>query len=103
MSRKPPKREDDITSRVGEDVLEKLYVKVEKGFEEQRDRSDGILDNWGLYNCKLDDRQFYAGNSRIFIPFIRDAVNARVTRFANQIFPQSGRYIEVTTGEADTP
>jgi hypothetical protein len=103
MARKSLKREDDITSRVGEDVLEKLYVKVEKGFEEQRDRSDDILDNWGLYNCKLDDRQFYAGNTKIFIPFIRDAVNARVTRFSNQIFPQSGRYIEVTTGEVDTP
>ena len=83
--------------------LDKLFVDVEKGYEDQRSRTEDIMDNWDLYNCKLGDKQFYAGNSKIFVPFVRDAVDARVTRFVNQMFPQSGRYVEVTTGEADPP
>ncbi len=103
MARKPIKRDDDITSRIDEDDLIALYTAVEKGFEAQRDRADEILDNWDLYNCKLSPKQFYNGNSQYALPFIHDAVEARVTRFTNQVFPQSGRYIEVTTGEADPP
>ncbi len=83
--------------------LKKLFVDVEKGFEDQRSRTEDLMDNWDLYHCRLGDKQFYAGNSKIFVPFVKDAVDARVTRFVNQMFPQSGRYVEVTTGEADPP
>ncbi len=108
--KEPP--EDSVLHRRDEELplteavkakLTKLYVDVEKGFEDQRGRTDDILDNWDLYNCKLGDKQFYAGNSKIFVPFVKDAVDARVTRFVNQMFPLSGRYVEVTTGEADPP
>jgi hypothetical protein len=97
------KRDEDITSKVDAEDLADLYTAVEKGFEAQRDRSDEIMDNWDLYNCKLSDKQFYNGTSQIATPFTHDAVEARVTRFTNQVFPQSGRYVEVTTGEADPP
>ncbi len=104
MARRAPKRDTDLCSRPGvEKKLLKLYPDIEKGFEEQQDRSDDILDNWDLYNCKLGQKQFYAGTSKIFVPFVKDAVNARATRFTNQIFPQSGRFVEVTTAEADPP
>lgn len=104
MARRPPKRDADLTSKSGvKKKLLDLYKDVEKGFEDQRDRADDTLDNWDLYNCKLGEKQFYAGTSKIFIPFVRDAVKARVTRFVNQIFPQSGRFVEVTTAEADPP
>lgn len=104
MARKPIKRGEEIPRN--EDMDEKLFdlfEDVEKGFQDQRGRNDDILDNWDLYNCKLSDRQFYAGNTKIFIPFIRDAVDARVTRFANQLFPQSNRCVEVITAERDRP
>lgn len=97
------KRDEDLTGKVDEDELLDLYTAVEKGYEAQRDRSDEILDNWDHYNCKLSDKQFYNGTSQIATPFTHDAVDARATRFTNQIFPQSGRYVEVTTGEADPP
>ena len=104
MAKKPPSRTEELGKKKGiSDKLEKLYGAVEKGFENQRDRSDEIKDNWGLYNGVLSEAQFYNGTSTISLPFIHDAIEARVTRFTNQVFPQSGRYIEVTTAEADPP
>ena len=103
MARKPLKRNEDITSRIDEEDLEKLFADVSKGYENQRDRSDEILDNWDIYNCRLGERQFYNGTSQLAMPFVHDAIEARVTRFVNQIFPQSGRFVEVTTGEDDPP
>ena len=104
MAKKAPKRDEDLTSKPGvEDHCLDLFKSVEKGFETQRDRSDNLSDNWDLYNCILSDKQFYNGTSKISLPFIHDGVEALVGRYANQLFPQSGRYVEVTTAEVDPP
>src|SRR5258708_34231295 len=55
------------------------------------------MDYWDVYNCRLGGQQSYSGRSKIFLPIVHDAVKARKTRFTNQIFPQVGRYVEVTT------
>ena len=102
-TRKPIKRDEDLGSHLDEEKLLDLYVEVQKGFENQRDRSDEILDNWDMYNCILSERQFYNGTSQIATPFVFDAVEARVTRFTNQVFPASGRFVEVISGEEDNP
>lgn len=83
--------------------LRDLYTDIEKGFESQQDRANDQMDYWDIYNCKLGSNQFYSGNSKIFLPIVHDAVNARVTRFTNQIFPQAGRYIDVTTEDGTVP
>lgn len=83
--------------------LKELYDSVDKGFNDQRKRSDQVADNWDAYNSELSDNQYYSGNSKMFIPIVNDAVNARKTRFVNQLFPQNGRYVEATSGEADQP
>src|SRR6266702_5442898 len=57
------------------------------------------MDYWDIYHCQLGPKQFYSGNSKIFVPIVHDAVNARKTRFVNQIFPQSGKHIEVSASE----
>jgi hypothetical protein len=103
----PPRRlnrDTEISKRpqVQKQLLE-VFEDVELGFQDQRERCDGILDNWDLYNQKLTDKQFYNGNSQIFLPYVVDAVDARGTRFVNQIFPQSGRYVDVTSGEEQLP
>jgi hypothetical protein len=98
------KRDTELANRAG--VRKKLletFADVTKGFEDQRARADEHMDNWDLFNCKLTDRQFYNGNSKIFMPYVHDAVNARKTRFVNQIFPQSGRYVDVTTTDGEIP
>jgi len=86
-----------------QEALLDLYREVEKGFENQWDRANSSMDYWDIYNCRLGSKQYYSGNSQIFLPIVHDAVNARVTRFTNQIFPQGGRYVEVITENGDLP
>ena len=86
-----------------DEALLSMFEDIEKGFNEQAARSDKNIDYWDCYNCELGTQQFYEGNSKIFVPIVYNAVNARKTRFVNQMFPQSGRYIEVTTENGDMP
>jgi hypothetical protein len=86
-----------------QETLVKLYREIEQGFDSQSNRADAIADYWDCYNTKLNHCQFYTGNSQIYVPIIYDAVNARVTRFSNQIFPQSGRYVDVVTEDGNVP
>ena len=79
------------------------YKDIQKGFEAQYERSNEQTDYWDCYNGKLGGKQFYTGNSKIFVPIIYDAINARKTRFTNQIFPVSGRNVEVTTEDGTYP
>src|SRR5271170_3361882 len=83
--------------------LTELFARVDQGFQDQWQRADDTTDYWDCYNCKLGPKQFYVGTSKVYVPAIHDAVNARKTRFANQIFPQSGRHVDVTTHTGDIP
>ena len=99
----PAQTEERDRELSGDEDIEKeclkLYPDLEKGFSDQYDRSNAQMDYWDIYNCQLGPKQFYSGNSKIFLPLCHDAVNARVTRFVNQIFPQTGKHIEVTASE----
>jgi len=86
-----------------EEQLAKLLTSVQKGFQDSVERADGIQDYWDIYNCKLNEHQFYSGNSKVFLPLVHNAVNARKTRFTNQIFPQSKRHVEVLTTDGTLP
>lgn len=90
--------EDDII-----EALTDLYADIEKGFGEANERTNDQIDFWKLYNCELSEKQAYDGNSKIYVPIIHDSVNARVTRFVNQIFPANNRYVEVVGGATDKP
>src|ERR1700689_3237987 len=91
-------RDEELSTKLKiEDTLLEVYTDVEKGFQAQLERADEIADYWDVYNNKLNQNQFYNGNSRIFVPITHDAVNARKTRFVNQLFPVTGRFVEVTT------
>jgi hypothetical protein len=85
------------------DALLEIFDEIKKGFEQQSDRSDSNMDYWDCYNCVLGNQQFYNGNSKIFVPIVYNAVNARKTRFVNQLFPVNGRYVEVTTEDGTLP
>jgi hypothetical protein len=103
LDRHSPELERDeelVTFKYVEDAALKLYSTVQKGFEDQISRSDEMMDWWDVYHCKLGPRQFYSGNSKIFVPIVRNAVDARKTRFVNQVFPQSGRHVEVLSSDA---
>lgn len=104
MAKPRTKRSDELSTRplIKKHLLD-VYKDIEKGYVDQCDRSDDNSDYWDIWNCKLGERQFYSGNSKIFLPIVKDAVNARKTRFVNQLFPQAGRFVEVTTQNGDIP
>jgi len=77
----------------------KAYSDIEKGYSDQWERSNDQMDYWDVYNCTIGPKQFYSGNSKIFVPIVKDAIDARKTRFVNQIFPTSGKHIEITGSE----
>src|SRR5438874_1225563 len=84
LSKKPKLREKLLTT----------YKDVTEGYRDQWERSNQQVDYWDVYNCKLGPNQFYNGQSKIFVPIVHNAINARKTRFTNQIFPVSGRYVD---------
>jgi hypothetical protein len=102
--KQPAGRDEDLSRKVSiKRALIKLFNDVEEGFNNQNDRSNDQMDYWDIYNCQLGSHQFYDGTSQIFVPLVHNAINARVTRFINQMFPQAGRYVEVTTEDGTLP
>jgi hypothetical protein len=86
-----------------QETLRTLYNDVEKAFDGQADRTNEILDCWDIYRCQLGPKQFYNGNSKLFLPLVTNAINARRTRFTNQLFPSSQRNIEGITEDGQNP
>lgn len=100
----PDERARDISRRAGvKKQLLDLFAEVDRGFSDQSERADEIMDYWDIYNTKLNGHQFYDGNSQIFVPIVHNAVNARKTRFVNQMFPTNGRNVEVISQDGDLP
>ena len=86
-----------------DEQLVKLYERARKAFEDQKERADDLADYWDIYNCKINEHQFYAGDSKVFVPLVNAAIQARKTRFVNQIFPQSKRHVEAITTDGTIP
>lgn len=105
--RSPPNRSDDLLGRRGSKLrkrlAEKLWNDIKRGFENQGERADRIQDYWDAYNCRLNMNQYYNGESEIFVPIVRDAINARATRGSNQLCPQGGEYIEAVATDGSRP
>jgi hypothetical protein len=102
----PPDRSKDLLGPKRSKLrkyLDTLYDDIHKGFQDQSSRSDSQMDFWDCFNCILNSNQFYNGNAEIYVPIIRDAVVARATRFVNQLFPSSGRYVEAVSSDGHQP
>jgi hypothetical protein len=83
--------------------LSKLYQTVQQGFVDKNERNECTQRYWRVYNCELTTNQAYAGTSQIFLPIVHDAIEARVQRFVNTLFPESGRYTELVSSPRDYP
>jgi hypothetical protein len=83
--------------------LEKVYESAENAFRDQQKRSCDIDEFWDIYNCVLGSRQAYNGDSELFIPAVFNAIDARVTRFSNQIFPASSKHVECISSDDTSP
>lgn len=97
-------RADELSGKpkIKEKLL-KMYESIDSAWQDNADRINNICDWWDIWFCKLGPKQFYNGNSQVFVPIVRDAVEARCTRFVNQVFPVNGRYIDVVTSDDELP
>ena len=85
------------------DALLEVFESVVGGFDKQADRADDNMDWWDVYNCILGQKQTYNGNAQIFVPIVHSAIEARKTRFVNQVFPKNGRYVEAVSEDGTIP
>jgi len=100
----PEGRADQLVRKEAvREALLKIFTDVTQGFYKQADRADDTKDWWDVYNCVLGQKQAYNGNAQIFIPIVHSAVEARKTRFVNQVFPKNGRYIEAVSEDGTIP
>lgn len=84
--------------------LSSLYSAVERAFEDKKTQSNLIDECWDIYNCVLNaNQQYISQNSQAYVPIVRDAIDARETRFINTLFPQNGRYADVVDSEGRVP
>jgi hypothetical protein len=93
-------RDDELChdEKLREKVID-LMKDVAKGYQAQWERGNDQLDYWDVFDSVLGGRQAYSGNSQIFLPIVHQAVNARVTRFVNQVFPRSGRNVDCISSD----
>lgn len=97
-------RDDELCNKKAiEKELLRVFAEIEKGFVDQQDRTDKQIDYWDCFNSKLNDNQYYNGNAGVYVPITHAAIDARKTRFVNQLFPKTGRYVDVTTVNGDIP
>lgn len=90
--------DDKVKKQLGE-----IYSSVVSGFDDKEEQKGVIERAWDIYNCELGEKQMYSGDSKVFLPIAHDSIEARVTRFSNSVFPESGRYSEVLSNDASIP
>jgi len=83
--------------------LAKLYPIIEKAYEDKSSQTNLVDECWDIYNCELNANQAYNGKAQIYVPAVRDAINARETRFINVLFPNNGRYVDVVGNDGRVP
>lgn len=83
--------------------LADIYKIAEKAFDAKLDQSNNIDECWDIYNCTLNSNQAYVGTSQVYVPIVRDTMNARETRFINMLFPQNGRFADVVSSDGNVP
>ncbi len=84
-------------------TLGDVYASVVAGFNDKEEQNSIIDRAWDIYNCELNENQMYEGDSKVYLPITHDAIEARVTRFSNMIFPQTGRYSDVLSSDGKVP
>jgi hypothetical protein len=73
----------------------KLYSVAKAAFKDKSDQSSNIDNYWDIYNCKLTDKQMYDGDSAVFVPVVRDGIEAGVTRGTSMLMPSNSKTIDV--------
>jgi hypothetical protein len=97
----PGEGKDYVSRSTLREEAAEIYQDCVDGFIAKKERDDANKLYWDVYNCILGDQQSYAGVSEIFVPVVRDAVEARTLRFGNALFPSNGRFTECISSTND--
>ena len=84
-------------------AAEKWYPKILKAYENRDEANDSIEEYWKIYNADPDENQMYVGNSKCYIPAVRDAINARTKRALKQLFPNKFKHVEAVGTDGQVP
>ncbi len=79
------------------------YRTIGEAFKNRDEANDAIVEYWNIYNAQPDSNQTYTGNSRCYIPAVRDAINARSKRTLRQLFPNKYRHVEAVGSDKQDP
>lgn len=82
---------------------DRLYPIVQQAYNNQAEASRMIEEFWKIYNGQPDENLQYAGNSKGYVPVVRDAINARAKRTLKQLFPVKHKHVEAVGAGGDTP
>ena len=94
---------DYSSQKTYEKQIADLYEDVQKAFDDKKNQIMNVERYWQVYNCELTTNQAYQGNTSIYLPLVRDAVEARVVRFTNMLFPENEQHVDVVSHPGDTP
>src|SRR6266576_91997 len=86
-----------------QEAMADIYKDIVTGLDAHAERADNAMDNWDMWNCRLGNQQTYNGASQAYLPLVHDAMEARKTRFTGQLFPRSGRFVDVISEDATLP
>jgi hypothetical protein len=89
-------------SRFKEEIAD-LYQDIVDAFADKSDQTVNLERYWRIFNTELTVNQAYNGNSQIYLPLVRDAIEARVTRFVNMLFPENEQHVECVSYGGDEP
>ena len=82
----------------------KFYPQIVKAYENKDEDANKLIgEYWNIYNATPDDKQTYQGNSKCYVPVVRDAINARAKRSLKQLFPTKYRHVDAVGSGRDTP
>ncbi|OYV95995.1 MAG: hypothetical protein B7Z62_09025, partial [Deltaproteobacteria bacterium 37-65-8] len=101
-----PKEIENWADKVDSDVyihVEKMYPTIRKAYENREEANEAIEEYWKIFNAEPDDNAMYAGNSKCYIPAVRDAITARAKRTLKQLFPTKYSHVEAVGSDGQDP
>ena len=115
MAKRKPKEEpvedkkpkvENWAGKPDSEVYEKcegMYPLLLKGYENRQEADEAIEEYWNIFNASPDDNQIYVGNSKCYLPVVRDAIVARSKRALKQLFPSKYKHVEAVGSDNQNP
>ena len=93
---------DKVDSKVYE-KCENIPAIVKKAYKNREEADEAIEEYWNIYNANPDDNQMYQGNSKCYVPAVRDCINARAKRALKQNFPVKYKHVTAVGSDGEVP